>query len=117
MIVDVGLELGHIHVRDVIWAVDVGRSMNPQRIDGQIDGTTTQGIGYPLKEDFQQASGHGQSQHLSTHLIPTVLDVLVDAEQLGPEEKDPLGPQGAGRMVEMPVSPLTPATVAAVREA
>lgn len=117
VVVDVDIDTGHIQIRDVTCAVDVGKAINPQQVEGQIEGAIAQAAGYALMEDFQQAKGTVQTKHLSTYLIPGVLDVPESVVPLILEEEDPLGPWGARGMAEMPLLPFAPALVAAVHDA
>jgi CO/xanthine dehydrogenase Mo-binding subunit len=55
--------------------------------------------------------------HLSTYLIPTVLDVPDRVRSLILEYPDPIGPWGARGMGEMPYLPFVPALAAAVHDA
>ena len=115
--VEVDLETGSVRVLDVVCADDVGRAINPQGVRGQIEGAVVQAQGYALLEDFQQPGGYVQTAHLSTYLIPTILDIPERVQSLILEEADPRGPWGARGMGEMPYLPLTPAIVAAVHDA
>jgi CO/xanthine dehydrogenase Mo-binding subunit len=76
-----------------------------------------QAAGYTILEDFHQENGYVQTQHLSTYLIPTVLDIPNRVHSLILEYPDPLGPFGARGMAEMPFLPFAPAVIAAVHEA
>lgn len=115
--VEVDTETGHIRLLDVICADDVGRAVNPQMVRGQIEGAIVQAQGYVILENFVQKDGYVHTQHLSTYLIPTVLDVPEKVQSLILEYADPLGPWGARGMGEMPFLPLAPAVVAAVHDA
>jgi len=115
--VEVDLETGSVRVLDVVCADDVGRAINPQGVRGQIEGAVVQAQGYALLEDFQQPGGYVQTAHLSTYLIPTILDIPERVQSVILEEADPRGPWGARGMGEMPYLPLTPAIVAAVHDA
>ena len=117
VVVEVDLETGHVHIIDVISANDVGRAINPQQIEGQIEGGVVQAAGYAILENFVQQGGYVQTQHLSTYLIPTVLDVPERVRSLILEYPDPIGPWGARGMAEMPFLPLAPAITAAVHNA
>jgi CO/xanthine dehydrogenase Mo-binding subunit len=108
---------GQIHILDVVSANDVGKAVNPQQVQGQIEGAIVQAAGYVLMEDFQQQGGYVQTQHLSTYLIPTVLDVPDKVHSLILEYADPIGPWGARGMGEMPFLPMAPAIIAAVHDA
>lgn len=115
--VEVDLETGLVRVVDVICADDVGRAINPQQVQGQIEGAVVQAAGYAVLENFVQKDGYVQTQYLSTYLIPTVLDVPEHVESLILEYPDPRGPYGARGMAEMPFLPLAPAVIAAVHQA
>jgi CO/xanthine dehydrogenase Mo-binding subunit len=115
--VEVDIETGHVRILDVISADDVGRAVNPQQVQGQIEGAVVQAAGYAILENFVQVDGFVQTQHLSTYLIPTVLDVPDNVRSVILEYPDPIGPWGARGMAEMPFLPLAPAVIAAVHNA
>jgi CO/xanthine dehydrogenase Mo-binding subunit len=115
--VEVDVETGHVRILDVISADDVGRAVNPQQVQGQIEGAVVQAAGYAILENFVQVDGFVQTQHLSTYLIPTVLDVPDYVRSVILEYPDPIGPWGARGMAEMPFLPLAPAVIAAVHDA
>ncbi len=117
VLVEVDTETGHVRVLDVISADDVGKALNPLQIQGQIEGAVVQAAGYSILENFVQKDGYVLTQHLSTYLIPTVLDVPDRVHSLILEYPDPNGPWGARGMAEMPFMPLAPAIVHAVHEA
>lgn len=115
--VEVDTETGHVRIVDVLSANDVGKALNPQQVRGQIEGGVVQAGGYAILENFVQKDGYVQTQHLSTYLIPTVLDIPDKVDSLILEYPDPLGPWGARGMAEMPFLPLAPAVIAAVHDA
>jgi len=115
--VEVDIETGHVRLLTVVCADDVGKAVNPQLIQGQIEGAVVQAGGYVLMEDFQEVDGSVHTAHLSTYLIPTVLDIPERVESVILEYPDPIGPRGARGMGEMPFIPLAPAITAAVRDA
>jgi CO/xanthine dehydrogenase Mo-binding subunit len=117
VIAEVDTETGHVRILDVISADDVGKAINPQQIVGQIEGAVVQAMGYTILEDFHQENGYVQTQHLSTYLIPTVLDIPDQVQSLILEYPDPLGPFGARGMAEMPFLPFAPAVISAVHDA
>jgi CO/xanthine dehydrogenase Mo-binding subunit len=117
VLVEVDTELGTIRIVDVISGHDVGKALNPQQVEGQIEGAVVQAAGYALLEDFQQRDGYVQTSMLSTYLIPTILDIPERVDSLIMEYPDPIGPWGARGMAEMPYISLTPAIVAAVHDA
>jgi CO/xanthine dehydrogenase Mo-binding subunit len=115
--VDVDTDTGQVQILDVIAADDVGCAVNPRLVKGQIEGAVVQAIGYSILENFVQKNGNVQTQHLSTYLIPTVLDVPEQVQSMILEYPDPIGPYGARGMAEMPFLPLAPAVIAAVHDA
>jgi CO/xanthine dehydrogenase Mo-binding subunit len=115
--VEVDTETGHVRLLDVVSANDVGKAINLQQVEGQIEGGVVQAAGYAILENFVQKDGYVQTQHLSTYLIPTILDVPERIHPLILEYPDPIGPWGARGMAEMPFLPLVPAIVSAVHDA
>lgn len=115
--VEVDMETGHVKIINLVSADDVGKAINPQQVRGQIEGAVVQAAGYAILEKFVQQDGYVQTQHLSTYLIPTVLDVPDQVKPVIMEFPDPIGPWGARGMAEMPFLPVAPAVVAAVRDA
>lgn len=117
VMVEVDTETGHVRLLDVISADDVGVAVNPQQVQGQIEGAVVQAAGYALLENFVQKDGYVLTQHLSTYLIPTILDVPERVQSLILEYPDPIGPWGARGMAEMPFMPLAPAVIDALHDA
>ena len=114
---EVDVETGQIHLLDVVCADDVGKAVNPQQVEGQIEGAVVQAGGYAILENFIQDAGKVRTAHLSTYLIPTVLDIPDRVRSLILEYPDPIGPWGARGMGEMPYLPFVPAVAAAVHDA
>ncbi len=115
--VEVDLETGLIHVLRVVCADDVGYAINPQLVQGQIEGAVVQAIGYAVMEHLIVKDGRVRNPYLSTYLIPTVLDVPTEVKSVIVEHPDPIGPWGARGMAEMPFVPLAAAVAAAVFDA
>lgn len=115
--VSVDIETGQITMPKVVCADDVGKAVNPQQVQGQIEGAVVQASGYTVMEDFIQQGGFPLTKTLSTYLIPTVLDIPENVESVILEYPDPIGPYGARGMGEMPFLPLAPALIGAVHDA
>lgn len=115
--VEVDLETGHVTLKRLISANDVGRAINPQLVEGQIEGGVAQASGWALMEEYIQRGGRALTQHLSTYLIPGVLDVAEQMEPIILEIPDPQGPLGARGMAEMPFIPTAAAIGAAIHDA
>ncbi|MFO7695525.1 MAG: molybdopterin cofactor-binding domain-containing protein [Vicinamibacterales bacterium] len=99
-------------VKRIVAAHDVGRVINRQMVEGQIEGAVHMGLGYALTEDLPLADGVPESFKLrSLGLIrardmPEVRVILV-------ESNDPEGPFGAKGVGEIGLVP----TAAAVANA
>nr|MBN1228546.1 molybdopterin-dependent oxidoreductase [Anaerolineae bacterium] len=115
--VEVDLETGLIDVLSVVCANDVGKALNPQQVEGQIEGAVVQAHGYAVLEHFQMRDGHVMTSLLSNYLIPGVLDIPVRVESVILENPIPIGPWGARGMGEMPFIPYAPAITAAIHDA
>jgi len=115
--VEVDAETGQLRVLRVVCADDVGRAINPQQVEGQVEGGVVQAIGWATCENLLVQDGRVLTPHLSTYLIPTIADVPQEVETIIVERADPHGPWGARGVGEMPFIPLAPALVAAVHDA
>ena len=115
--VEVDLDTGHVRVTRLVSVNDVGRAVNPQQVEGQIEGGVAQSVGWTLLEEYQQKDGRAVTEHLSTYLIPGVLDVAETVEPVILEIPDPQGPLGVRGMAEMPFIPTAPAIAAAIHDA
>jgi xanthine dehydrogenase D subunit len=115
-IVEVDTELGLVRVVEIATAQDVGKAMNPQGLEGQIEGGIAQGLGLALLEEIQVSEGKIQNASFTDYLIPTILDMPpVRAEIL--ELADPDSPYGLKGVGEPPTIASTPAIVSALRDA
>lgn len=115
--VEVDTLTGLVQVLKVISAHDVGRAVNRQQVEGQIEGCLAQALGYALLEDFQMRDGEVLTPYFSTYLLPTALDMPTEIVPVILELADPNGPYGARGMAEMPLVPLTPAIAIAIHDA
>jgi len=115
--IEVDTDTGQIRLLEVISTNDVGKAINPQQVVGQIEGGIVQASGYVLLENYIQKDGYTLTPHLSTYLIPGVLDIPDEVNSVIVEYADPIGPFGARGMGEMPYIPLAPAIIAALHDA
>jgi len=115
--VEVDTETGQLHILRVVCADDVGKAVNPQQVEGQIEGGVVQAMGWATCERFVVKGGRVLTPNLSTYLIPTITDVPERVESIIIERPDPRGPWGVRGMGEMPFIPLAPALVAAIHDA
>jgi CO/xanthine dehydrogenase Mo-binding subunit len=115
--VEVDTETGQVRLVKVICANDVGKAINPQQVEGQLEGGLVQAAGYTMLENFVEKDGYVLTPNFSTYLIPTVLDIPDEIENIVLEYPDPRGPWGARGVGEMPFLPFAPAVTAAVHAA
>jgi CO/xanthine dehydrogenase Mo-binding subunit len=104
--------LGTVRLLKITAAHDVGRAINPQLAEGQIEGGIAQGIGLALMEEYIPA----RTENLHDYLIPTTGDVP-PIESILLEIPDPEGPFGAKGLGEHVLIPTAPAILNAIRHA
>jgi xanthine dehydrogenase D subunit len=115
-VVDVDVELGLVKVVQIATAQDVGRSLNPLALLGQIEGGIAQGLGLAVMEEIIVQNGIVKNPSFTDYLLPTALDAP-DVLFIPIEEPDPQAPLGAKGVGEPPCISVTPAIVAAIRDA
>jgi CO/xanthine dehydrogenase Mo-binding subunit len=115
--VEVNLLTGQVQVLKVVSVHDVGRAINRQQVEGQIEGCLAQALGYALLEHFQVRDGHILTPYFSTYLLPTVLDMPTEIVPVVLELADPQGPFGARGVAEMALVPFAPAVASAIHDA
>ncbi|MEW6523018.1 MAG: molybdopterin cofactor-binding domain-containing protein [Bacillota bacterium] len=105
--VEVDTDTGEVTVLRVVAAHDVGYAINPQSVEGQIEGACSMGIGYALTEEIPVTGGVMKTSSLAEYLIPTALDmppvvpIIVEA----PDPTGPFGAKGAGEPAAIPTAP------------
>jgi CO/xanthine dehydrogenase Mo-binding subunit len=114
--VEVDLRTGLVRVLRVVSVHDVGRAINRQQVEGQIEGCIAQAVGFALTENFICKDGKIVTPYLSTYLLPTALD-MPEVHPIIVESADPNGPYGARGMAEMALVPFAPAVAAAIHDA
>ncbi len=114
--VEVDTDTGEVTVLRIVAAHDVGRAINPQAVEGQIEGACSMGLGYALSEEIPLLRGVMRVAGLSQYLIPTALD-MAEVVPLIVEIPDPTGPFGAKGAGEPAAIPTAPAIVNAIYDA
>jgi len=117
--VDVDPESGWIKVGRVHIAHDIGRSINPVLVVGQVEGGVYMGLGEALMEEqVFRANRNG------VHKIPSMLEYKSPTTMEMPEvithlieDPDPNGPFGAKEVGQGPLLPVPPAVANAVFDA
>lgn len=115
-VVDVDPDLGLVKVVQIATAQDVGRVLNPLAALGQVEGGIAQGLGLAVMEEIVLKNGVMRNPSFTDYLLPTALDApSVVATMI--EEPEPQAPLGAKGIGEPPCISVTPAIVAAIRDA
>lgn len=110
--VEVNTETGEAKVIRITSAVDAGTILNPQNLEGQIEGGMDQGIGYALREEFVL----GKTRDYLSMKFPTIKD-SPEMVILTRETPRALGPLGATGVGEMTMVSTAPAVINAIKDA
>lgn len=109
--VEVDVETGLTRVLKVVAAHDVGFALNPQAVEGQIEGGIAMGMGFALLEEYIP----GKTNSLATYLTLASKDapemtpiILEDRESTGP-----FGAKGVGELAQIPTAPAIVNAIAA----
>jgi 4-hydroxybenzoyl-CoA reductase alpha subunit len=114
--VSVDRETGLIRVDKVWIAHDVGRSINPLLVIGQVEGSVYMGLGEALMEEQAFRKGRHKIPSLLEYKSPTTLE-MPPVESILVETLDPQGPYGAKECGQGPLLPVIPALASAVYDA
>jgi CO/xanthine dehydrogenase Mo-binding subunit len=114
--VEVDTETGRVRVLKHAAAHDVGRAINPQSVEGQIQGGAVMGLGYGLMEEVLLDDGVNLTTSFASYLIPGATDVP-DIEPIVLESGEGLGPFGARGIGEPPIGPPAAALANAIEDA
>ena len=113
---EVDLDTGQVELLGYVAAHDVGRSINPRSVQGQISGAVAQGLGMALLEEIVMADGMNLTAGFFQYLIPTATDVPeIDVVVL--ESGEGMGPFGARGIGEPPIGPPAAAVASAIQDA
>ena len=95
---------------------EIGRAIHPMLATGQIEGGSSQGLGYALLEEVVMRGGKMANAQLTNYIIPTTLDTppMTIGILENPYKYGPFGAKGVG---EMPIDGPAPAVVNALRHA
>ncbi len=102
-------------VKKVVAAHDVGKVINPNLLQGQMEGSIHMGLGYALSEDFVCEGGHIKTDTIKSirvlraHQMPEMEFMFI-------ETADPECPYGARGVGEIGLVPTAPAVAGALRK-
>jgi 4-hydroxybenzoyl-CoA reductase alpha subunit len=117
--VDVDAETGFITVERIWIGHDIGQSINPMLVMGQVEGGVYMGLGEALMEEMVYRANRNV-----VHKFPSLLEYkspttheMCDVKTYLIEDADPNGPFGAKEVGQGPLLPVMPAIANAVFDA
>ncbi|MDQ1522451.1 MAG: hypothetical protein QOE47_375 [Pyrinomonadaceae bacterium] len=117
--VDVDAETGFVTVERVWIGHDIGQSINPMLVMGQVEGGVYMGLGEALMEEMTYRANRNV-----VHKFPSLLEYkspttheMCDVKTYLIEDADPNGPFGAKEVGQGPLLPVMPAVANAVYDA
>jgi CO/xanthine dehydrogenase Mo-binding subunit len=114
--VEIDLDSGQVRVLRYVAAHDVGQAINPQSVEGQIEGGVAMGLGYALSERLVFEEAQNLTGSFAQYLIPTAVEV----PEITPvilQSGEGVGPFNARGIGEPPIGPPAPAVAAAIQDA
>ena len=101
--VEVDTNTGEVRVIKMTTAVDAGTVINPQNLEGQLEGGMDQGIGFALREEYIP----GKTKDWITFKFPTIensFDIEIIKRET-PRIRGTLGSTGIGEMTMISTAP------------
>jgi len=116
--IEIDKQTGKVKIPKVVLAVDCGKAINPDLVNGQITGGILQGIATVLYEDMRfDNKGKLINANFSDYKIPTAMDIPDEVVPIIIEVAQPDGPYGARGMGEHTMIPAAPIIANAVEDA
>ena len=117
--VDVDPDTGIVVVERIWIAHDIGKSINPMLVMGQVEGSVYMGLGEILMEEMAYRGNRNVVHKFPSMLeykSPTTME-MCDVKTYLIEDPDPNGPYGAKEVGQGPLLPVPPAVANAVYDA
>ncbi len=115
--VEVDKETGEVTVLELWDAHDIGKAINPQSVEGQIEGSLAMGLGYSFLENLQfDKKGRPANGNFAHYRLPRSMG-LPPMNDIMTETNDPEGPFGAKGMGEASLLPTSAAIANAIYDA
>jgi 4-hydroxybenzoyl-CoA reductase subunit alpha len=117
--VDVDPDTGIVVVERIWIAHDIGKSINPMLVMGQVEGSVYMGLGEILMEEMTYRTNRNVVHKFPSMLeykSPTTME-MCDVKTYLIEDPDPNGPFGAKEVGQGPLLPVPPAVANAVYNA
>lgn len=108
---------GEVEVLRLVNALDVGRVLSPQALNGQVYGGIAQGLGYALYEEIKSEQGRVLNPGFTDYKIPTAVEMRFPIDLVFIETVDPNGPFGSKGVGEPGLVPTAPAIGNAIFDA
>jgi len=107
--VEVDTETGGVKVLNVVSACDIGKVVNPLKVEGQLDGGIASNIGYALSEEIVWDKNDGAMLNpnffdfkmLTAMDMPTRKTIFVESV----DKETPFGIKGVGELANVPYAP------------
>jgi 4-hydroxybenzoyl-CoA reductase alpha subunit len=113
---EVDADTGEVRPLEIWIAHDVGRSLNPLLVEGQVEGSVYMGLGEALMEEQVFRKGLHKIPSMLEYKSPTTLETP-EIHTILVETDDPEGPFGAKEAGQGPLLPVIPAVANAVYSA
>jgi len=118
LFLEIDKETGKMKVLKVVEAIDCGKALNPDLVNGQIIGGIVQGLATVLYEDMRYSDkGKLLNANFTDYKIPTSKDIPDNIVPIIVEVAQPDGPFGARGMGEHTMLPIAPMIGNAIYEA
>ena len=112
--VEVDENTGAVRVLRYVSAVDPGKAINPQQVEGQDEGASMQAMGHTLFEEMLYEDGQLLNGNIVDYRVPTFADLPDVFETVIIENQDGPGPYGAKGVGEGGVVAVAPAVAHAI---
>ncbi|MFC1522316.1 xanthine dehydrogenase family protein molybdopterin-binding subunit [Elusimicrobiota bacterium] len=114
--VSVDTQTGEVKVDKITSAHDVGRAVNPNTLEGQVEGGVVQGLGYALTENLTVTNGKIENPDFADYVLPSINDIP-QIKTIILEHAYSKGPYGAKGIAESPLIGPPPAITNAIYNA
>ncbi len=115
--VQVDVETGEVRLLRAASAVDCGQPINPLAVEGQVEGSVIQGMGYGLCEEMRfDPEGRMLNASLRDYHVLQA-DEMPEMKTIIVRTNEPTGPFGAKAAGEVAINGIAPAIVNAVYDA
>jgi len=116
LIMEIDKQTGKMNILKAVEAIDAGKAINPDLVNGQIIGGLVQGLATVLYEDIRfDDKGKLLNPNFTDYKIPTAKDIpekIVPIIIEVPQPDGPFGARGVGEHTMLPAAPMVANAVA-----